>query len=486
MSPATPGSGNVSLATRLYYGAGSIAYGVKDNGFSFFLLFYYNQVLGLPEAWVGAGIFAALVVDAFSDPLVGYLSDNWRSRWGRRHPFMYFAALPAGLSFYFLFNPPAGLRDANLFAYFVTLAIVVRSFITLYEIPSTSLVAELSDDYDTRTSMLSYRYFFGWWGGLSMAVLAFAFFLQPSAAFPDGQLDPSGYRSYGLAAGLLMTAAILISAGGTHASIPSLRPAPEKRPFELRRTMRELSETLNNRSFLLLFAAGIFAAMATGLSLALNLYFNTFFWGLSSDQISLLVMGNFGSAVIALVAAPRLAARLGKRHAALLSGGLVLLISPIGLLGRLAGFMPANGSPALLPTLLVLSVLDVALIIINSILASSMVADVVEESEVETGRRSEGLFFAARSFAQKTVSGFGVLGSSWILAAVAFPKQAVPGEVPDEVLRDLVLVYLPSVLSLYAAFLGCLAAYRISRESHQANLERLAQRPRPTGDETQT
>ena len=114
--------------------------------------------------------------------------------------------------------------------------------------------------------------------------------------------------------------------------------------------------------------------------------------------------------VIALVAAPQLAARLGKRRAALLSGALVILISPISLVGRLLGLMPENGSPALLPTLLVLSVVDVALIITNSILASSMVADVVEESEIETGRRSEGLFFAARSFAQKAVSGFGILG----------------------------------------------------------------------------
>lgn len=485
MSSPAPTSGEVSLATRLFYGVGSVAYGVKDNGFSFFLLFYYNQVLGLPEAWVGAGIFAALMVDAFSDPLVGYVSDNWHSRWGRRHPFMYFAAVPAGFSFYFLFNPPAGLSDANLFAYFVTLAVVVRSFITLYEIPSTSLVAELSDDYDTRTSMLSYRYFFGWWGGLSMAVLAFGFFLTPSAAYPDGQLDPSGYGGYGLTAGLLMTAAILISAGGTHSSIPRLRPAPEKRPFELRRTAEELKETLRNRSFLLLFAAGIFAAMASGLSMALNLYFNTFFWELDSEEISILLVANFASALIALVVAPRWAARFGKRRAALLSGGLVILISPIALLGRLAGFMPDNDSPALLPTLLVLSVLDVSLIIVNSILASSMVADVVEESEVETGRRSEGLFFAARSFAQKVVSGFGVLGSAWILAMVAFPDQAIPGEVSDTVLRNLVLVYLPSVLGLYAIFLGCLAAYRIDRESHQANLERLAQRSDPAERKTQ-
>ncbi|MFP8876554.1 MAG: MFS transporter [Myxococcota bacterium] len=468
-----------SLATRLYYGVGSVAYGVKDNGFSVFLLFYYNQVLGLPERWVGLGIFMALVVDAFSDPVVGYVSDNWHSRWGRRHPFMYFAALPAGLSFYFLFNPPAGLSDGGLFAYFLTLAIVVRTFITLYEIPSTSLVAELSDNYDTRTSMLSFRYFFGWWGGLSMAVLAYAVFLQPTAAFSDGQLNPAGYRSYGIAAGLVMAFAILISAGGTHSSIPRLRPAPERRPFEWRRTLSELGETLHNRSFLVLFAAGIFAAMASGLSMALNLYFSTFFWELSSSQISVMMVASFGSAIIALVAAPRLATRMGKRAAALLSGTLVIFISPIAVVGRLLGWMPENGSPALLPILVCLSALDVSLIIINSILASSMVADVVEESELATGRRSEGLFFAARSFAQKAVSGFGILGSAWILAAVSFPEQAVPGEVSDEVLRNLVLLYLPSVLGLYALFLACLALYRISRESHQQNLRELAERRTP-------
>nr|MCS5638041.1 MFS transporter [Myxococcota bacterium] len=95
MSSTTPPPGSaVTLSTKLYYGFGSVAYGVKDNGFSYMLLLYYNQVLGLPASWVGAGLMLALIVDAFSDPLVGYLSDNLHSKWGRRHPFMYAAALP--------------------------------------------------------------------------------------------------------------------------------------------------------------------------------------------------------------------------------------------------------------------------------------------------------------------------------------------------------------------------------------------------------
>ncbi len=140
-----------ALSTKLYYGFGSVAYGVKDNGFAFFLLLYYNQVLGLPAEWVGAAILVALVFDAFSDPLVGYTSDNLHSRLGRRHPFMYASALPVGLSFYWLWNPPPGLGPTALLAYLIGMAVLVRTAITLYEIPSSSLVAELTDDYDERT-----------------------------------------------------------------------------------------------------------------------------------------------------------------------------------------------------------------------------------------------------------------------------------------------------------------------------------------------
>ena len=121
-----------ALSTKLYYGFGSVAYGVKDNGFAYFLLLYYNQVLGLPASWVGAAIMVALVIDAISDPVVGYVSDNLHSRWGRRHPFMYAAAAPVAISFHLLWNPPQGLTQVGLFAYLLTIAVLVRTFITFY------------------------------------------------------------------------------------------------------------------------------------------------------------------------------------------------------------------------------------------------------------------------------------------------------------------------------------------------------------------
>src|SRR5215471_710177 len=148
----------LTLRTKIAYGIGSVAFGVKDNGFAFFLLLFYNQVLGLPERWVGLAIMVALVVDSIGDPVIGYLSDHLHSRWGRRHPFMYASALPVAIGYYLLWAPPADLSPGALFAYLLGVAIVVRILISLYEIPSASLAAELTDHYDERTSLLSYRY----------------------------------------------------------------------------------------------------------------------------------------------------------------------------------------------------------------------------------------------------------------------------------------------------------------------------------------
>jgi Na+/melibiose symporter-like transporter len=463
-----------SLSTKLYYGFGSVAYGVKDNGFAFFLLLYYNQVLGLPAQWVGATILLALVFDAISDPIVGYTSDNLHSRWGRRHPFMYASAAPVAVSFYLLWNPPAGLEGKGLLAYLLALAILVRTFITFYEIPSSSLVAELTDDYDERTSMLGFRYFFGWWGGLTMALVAYFFLLRATPEYPVGQLNPAGWRDYGLVSSGIMTFAILVSALGTHRHIPYLKRPPEKRRFSAARSLRELGETLSNRSFLVLFASALFGAMAAGLTTSLNIYFNTYFWELSPNQIGILTFGPLLSSTLALIAAPRLSRRLGKKRAAVLVYGLAIVVAPIPIVGRLAGLMPPNGSPALLPTLFGFVVIEVSLIVTAAILMSSMVADTVEDSQLRTGRRSEGVFFAARSFIQKSVHGIGVMTATLVLTAIQFPQGAKPGEVDLAVVAKLGLVYVPALLVLYMISLLFVAAYQISRATHQANLARLA------------
>jgi GPH family glycoside/pentoside/hexuronide:cation symporter len=460
----------------IFYGVGSVAYGVKDNGFAYFLLLFYNQVMHLPAQWVGAGIMIALMVDAITDPIVGYASDNLHSRWGRRHPFMYASALPVAIVYYFLWSPPSGLSNEALFAYFLVCAILVRVFITFYEIPSTSLVAELTDDYDERTKMLGYRFFFGWWGGLSMAVLAFLVFLPQSEG---GVRYQAGYETFGLVAACIMVAAILTSAIGTHRHIPNLRKPPEHDGFGLARAANELKETLSNHNFLVLFVSAIFSAMAAGISTSLNIYFNTYFWGLTSEQIGVLNLPLFLSAAVALFVAPQLSIRIGKKYAGIGVAAVAFFGAPLPVALRLLGLFPANGTDSLFYTLLVFTAVEVTLIIVASILISSMVADIVEDSELTTGRRSEGVFFAARSFAQKAVHGIGTLSATMILTAVEFPLDARPGEVPDDIVRSLGLVFVPVLMVVYLFALVLLTGYRISRESHGQNLRRLASEPSP-------
>jgi len=464
--------------TKLLYGFGSVAFGVKDNGFQFFLLLFYNQVLGLPQTWVGLGIMVALVLDSAIDPVVGHYSDHLRSRWGRRHPLMYAAALPVAASYWLLWNAPEGLSDVQLFAYFMVVAVLVRTFITVYEIPSASLVPELTDDYHERTSILSYRFFFGWWGGLLTSVLAYTLFLQPDAEHPVGVLNRAGYHRYGVTASLVMLAAILVSAIGTHSYIPKLRQPPARRHGGLRGFFHERREALANGSFLALFCAAVFGSMGMGLTSALNIYINTYFWELDSTQISRLVMSLFVAALIAVVVAPPLSRRLGKRTAAIWVSLGAVVIGPAPVVLRLVGWFPENGSAELLLLLIAFYVVTVALFIMSTILAASMIADVVEDSEVVTGRRSEGVFTAANAVAQKAVSGIGIFASSLVLGAVGFPQDAKPGAVDPAVVRQLGIVYVPVLVTIYLIALGFLSTYRISKASHEANLRRLA---RPDG-----
>ncbi|HZZ35132.1 MAG TPA: MFS transporter, partial [Caulobacteraceae bacterium] len=388
---AVPAETRLDLKTKLFYGFGSVAFGVKDNGFSYLLLLFYNQVIGLPATMVGIALMIALIFDAIIDPMIGQLSDNLRSPWGRRHPFMYAAALPVAISYLAIWNPPHWDHQA-LFFYLVGTAIVIRTFVSFYEVPSSALAAEFSAGYDERSVLLSYRYFFGWVGGLTLNLIAFAVLFQPDATHPVGQLNPVGYSRYGLVAAIVMFIAILVSAAGTHSRIPTLMPPPPRRRLTLRQTLREMGETLWNRSFLFLLAAGIFIAMAAGLVASLNNYFNTFFWQFTARQISLFTGGVYISAVIALTTAPLLSRRFGKRATAMALYALSVAIGIGPILLRLAGLMPPNHSTALVAIIFCTAITSTALGIVAATMVSSMIADVVEASELKTGRRSEGLF----------------------------------------------------------------------------------------------
>ncbi|WP_233994115.1 MFS transporter [Porphyrobacter sp. AAP60] len=462
--------------TRLAFGLGAIAPGVAAGGFEFFLLIYYSQVVGLDARLVGLAILIALICDAISDPIVGYWSDNFRSRWGRRHPMMYASAIPVALSFFLLWSPPQeGASQSVLFWYLLVLAVTVRTALTFYRTPSSALTPELTADYGERTSLISLRYFLGWTGGNALSVWMF-FILFPRSKTPeiaDGRFNPEAYLTYGTVAAVVILLSILIGSIGVHSRIPYLTPAPPKRRVTFRLIFGELLETLSNRSFLALFAGAMLFGIAAGLSSGMSLYFFIYFWGFSEIETGMLFLGTFVAALIGFVLAPIASRRMGKKRGAIIVGLVAFLGAPLPIVLRLAGLLPPNDDPFVFWFVLVAQIIDVGLIICFQILFSAMLADLVEDSEVTTGRRSEGVFNAAETFVDKSVRGLGVMAASAVLTLAALPTGAKVEEVSADTLWWMGALYVPLVLALWLSMIAVIARYQIDEAKHAENLRQL-------------
>ena len=461
-----------SLGTKLAYGFGASAYGIKDNGFGYFLLLFYGTVVGLEPGLVGLAIFIALIFDALSDPVVGYVSDNWHSKWGRRHPFMYAAALPVAVSYFLLWNPPDWSNTA-LFWYLLVLAILIRTFITFYETPSSALMPEITRDYDERASVQAYRLFFGWTGGNFMSVLMFAVLLVPTAVYENGLLNREAYATYGVIASFLIFAAIMVSALGTHEQIKYLRKPTPKHGVTLGKIFLEIAQTLRNKNFGALFTATIFGEFAAGLSGGLAFLMLTYFWGFSTSQIFLWTVLVFLSAIIGFGLAPQMARRLGKKQAVIAIGCVAFTMMPMPVILRLLDLLPVNGDPMLFPIVVCVNTIGLGLIIALQAVLYSMVADLVEHEEMKTGRRSEGVLFAAITFTRKANHGFGALAAGTILSIIAFPQGASSTDVPPETLWALGAWLAPSQILLWAAMIVAVRHYKIERSDHEENLRHL-------------
>lgn len=469
---------SLSIGVKSAYGFGSVAYGVNNVGFDYFLLLFYSQVIGLDARLVGVAIIVALVFDAISDPIVGYWSDNFRSRWGRRHPFMLAAAVPAALSYFLLWNPPQGWSQTGIFWYLLLLAVVIRTAMTFFETPSSALAPELTGDYDERSTLISYRSYFGWTGGNAITVMMF-FFLFPAMAtetIADGRFNRDSYEMLGIVASALIFLSIVVCVFGTRSRIKHLKQPPPPRRITVATVFREIFETLSNRSFLALFVAAMLGAVATGLAASLAFYFYTYFWEFTSIQTGLITMGVFVAAIIGFILAPIITRRVGKKTGAMAVGLVAFIGAPLPIALRLLGLLPENGTPFVFWFVFIAGIIDLGLIICFQILYASMMADLVEQSELRTGRRSEGVFFSSITFIRKSVQGFGLMMASLVLHWAKFPSGATVEQVSDEAVWRLGAYYVPTILIIWMLMMAVISAYRLDRAEHEENLRKLALR----------
>jgi Na+/melibiose symporter-like transporter len=459
--------------TKALYGLSAFGSTVKV-GVGSLTLFFYTQLVGLDAPFVSLALAISLFIDALWDPIVGQISDNTKTRFGRRHPFIYFAAVPASLFFAAIYMPPLGWPDQDIFLWLLGTIILSRLFESLIEIPNAALLPELSRNYDERTSLASWRYLFlAVVGRVASVLLTFGVFLRETPGQKFGQMNQAGYAPLAITVGAIACVTLLISAVSTQRFTPFMHQPARRRP-SFREMVREMGGALGNRNFAALAISGFIFGIAVGISGGLTTYFMTYYWELPSSSLRALGLWAIPGGLVGVVAAPYWSRWLGKKRGCLIVFFLSIASTtvPIGL--RLFGLMPPNSSPWVLRILIIDSIATGLLSITGFVIVTAMLADVVEETQVKTGQRSEGVLFAADSLLRKITQSFATIFPGLIIGYIHFPKHAQPGHVSPAILTQLATIYLPTITFLYLCSTSCILFYRIDRKRHEDNLAEIA------------
>jgi Na+/melibiose symporter-like transporter len=383
---------------------------------------------------------------------------------------MYAGFILLPISFYALFNPVIDITEANRWFYLLGTAILIRTAVTLVEVPSVALLPDLVKDYDERNKWLALRHAFGWYGGNGLHVINMGIWV---GAY--GVAVQAGYSIYGTVGALVIAASILISSLGTQRAASAMpQPTESFRFREIFSEIKQIGQSVKNANFFWLFVYSLFVGAAGGMSTALYLYNVTYFFEFSGPQIAITGIFVFASPAIAYFLAPALGKRLGKKRAAMVALFGAILLYPIPYISTLAGIWPESGGWNSLMIYSVFVMTEVVGFIVGGVMLDSMMADVVEDSEVTTSRRSEGLFYAARSFAGKAVSALGIILAGSIVSLVGMDGIKGVEDMTMEMRGDLAGFFLPAYCGLYFLAIYLISRYKIDRETHQNNLEKLA------------
>jgi len=437
-------------------------------------LIFYNQVLGLSGSLTGLALAVGLILDAVAAPLVGFLSDNWKSRLGRRHPFLYAAILPS-LIFYFLLWHPPGLIESelSLFIYLVVCNIGLRIGLTLFTVPAYAIVAEITSDYDERTRLVGYLTAAYSVFNNGMSMIMYAVWLVPTAEVTDGILNQGGYEEAGLIGAILIGLSMAAFSFGLHRYIPRLREHRNDSSLSPRDFLNQARDVFRDTSLRALGMAGIIYYAASGTYAVLWVYIYSFFWEFSSHEISLLVIPMVLGGVALLPLVSRITFGREKRNMAILMFVGAAMVNATPILARLLGLFPENGSDLLFWIMMGAGFFETLLFLLLDSLLVSMTSDLTEQNELKTGRRNEGVILSTLSFLQKCAGALGTLIGGLIIDLIAFPKNAAVGEVGADILFNLGLAYGPLILSLFLIACVFILGYRVSRDIHSATVAQL-------------
>jgi len=383
-------SERLPFRTKLIYGLADWSNSSTSTIFGFFFAFFMTDVAKLPPLYAAPVLLMGGIWDAINDPLFGVLADRVRSRWGRRRPFFLFVTVPFAIAFILLWWIPPISTHIGLAAYYLVAYLLFDSSYTLLAVPYNALTPELTEDYDERTRLNGYRMTFSMLGGLLGAL---------SIPLVTGLFSEikTGYMVVAVAFGIMAIFPYLLLFFNIKESY-SDTPQVEENLF------RGFITTFRNRAFR--FAAGIYmtAWVAISLASALFQYYVTYVVLMPKQLDIILGLLQLG-ALVCIPVMVWMSNRLGKQKAYIIGLSWWTVVMLI-----LAVIQP--GHQALVFVLAVSVGLGVAA---AHVVPWSMVPDVIEVDELETGKRREGTYYGFLVFIQKTGVAFTLAFMQWIL-----------------------------------------------------------------------
>jgi GPH family glycoside/pentoside/hexuronide:cation symporter len=470
------GSEKLDFSTKLAYGAGDLGTAITANVLAVFLLIFFTNVAGLSPGLAGSVLMIGKIWDAINDPIVGILSDRTQSRWGRRHPWMIFGAIPFGIFFFLQWIVPQFSSDPSanqwgLFWYYVIISILFNSFYTAVNLPYTALTPELTQDYDERTSLNSFRFAFSIGGSILSLVLALGIF---------GTIKNNPIQQYlvlGAISAVISVLPIYWCVWGTRKRVKETeRQRQEVAQSESLPYLQQLKIAFSNRPFVYVIGIYLCSWLAVQNTVAVIPYFVKSWMGLADQDFTKVVMAVQVTGLIMLFVWSEVSKRVGKK-AVYFMGMTVWIIAEIGL------FFLKPGQVGLMYLLAVMAGVGVST---AYLVPWSMIPDVIELDELQTGQRREGIFYGFMVLLQKVALAIGLflvgvsLQQSGFVATVA--GQAEPNQ-PQSALWSIRLLIgpVPTVILLIGLLLAYL--YPITREVHAEILLKLQEKKRAATQE---
>lgn len=446
-------SAQLSTRFKLLFSAGDLSTSIPLAILMFFQLYFLTDIARLRPDYAGWAVAIPRLWDAINDPLFGMFSDRLRTRWGRRRALLLFGSVPLGLSFILMWLvPPFG--QFGLALYYALAFIAFDTAFTVVHVGYNALTPELTSDYDERSSLNGYRMVFSIGGTLGAIILATVLGWYVS----DARLL---FAILGVGLGLVSIIPPLVVF-----HITREKPADEHpEPLPWRQSIRM---TLSNRPFRLVMGLYLLAWTTASILAAMLVYFANYRLRVP-EQANYFVLLAEGSAILFIPFWVRVAQQLDKRRAFILGTVTWIFV----LLGISA--LPADA----IGLAYVLAALSGSGIATAYVLPWAMIPDIIEHDQLQTGQRREGSYYAFASFFQKLATALALWGMGQALAYAGYITPDSSGSIPvqpDSAIQAIRFFTgpVPAVLLLLAVFFAW--NYSISRESHKATLQALAER----------